>query len=129
MVKRTMKKQSGQAMAEYIVVIASLVMLYNVTPVRDGVVDLENAINNKAKGYSYGISLSDYPDAESLQDLINHYPQLSAQRDKLQAQINQINSISNRMNSMAQTPLQLPSAFSPNGMPNIDLSAILRSFI
>ncbi len=116
-------------MTEYIIVLAAILGLYALTPMKDEISNLETAINNKSKGYAYGISLSDYPDAENVNDLINHYPALSDRRDKIQKQIDKVTDTRDRIDALSKGEIDLPDSFNANGMPDIDLSKILRNFI
>lgn len=122
-------RQQGQSMTEYIIVLAAILGLYALTPMKDEISNLETAINNKSKGYAYGISLSDYPDAENVNDLINHYPALSDRRDKIQKQIDKVTDTRDRIDALSKGEIDLPDSFNANGMPDIDLSKILRNFI
>ncbi len=122
-------KQQGQSMTEYVVVLTALLGLYTLTPMKDEISNLETAINNKSKGYAYAISLSDYPDAENVNDLIDHYPALSDRRDKIQDQIDTVEDTRKRIDALSRGEINLPDEFNAGGMPDIDLKAILRSFI
>ena len=55
--------QIGQSMIEYTVVVTFGVLTLTTGPMRDVIVnDLIPAIRNNYEGYSYAVSLSDYPD-------------------------------------------------------------------
>lgn len=65
--------QSGQAMIEYTVVSVFGILVLTTGPGRDVILDLTNAIRDNYDGYSYAVSLSDYPDKENYIELISMY--------------------------------------------------------
>jgi hypothetical protein len=65
--------QKGQAMIEYTVVSVFGILVLTTGPGRNVILDLTNAIRDNYDGYSYAVSLSDYPDKESYLDLISMY--------------------------------------------------------
>ena len=64
------RRQAGQSMVEYTVVLAFGVMVLT-TGGADRVVQLLDIINDLYSGYSYSISLSDTPDHDTLYDYLN----------------------------------------------------------
>jgi len=64
------KRQSGQAMTEYVIVLVTLVGLAATTPLIDELSNLKEAIQSKNRGYAYGISLSDYLNSENANDYV-----------------------------------------------------------
>jgi len=66
-------RQKGQAMIEYTVVSVFGILVLTTGPGRNVILDLTNAIRNNYDGYSYAVSLSDYPDKENYLDLISMY--------------------------------------------------------
>jgi hypothetical protein len=66
-------RQKGQAMIEYTVVSVFGILVLTTGPGRNVILDLTNAIRDNYDGYSYAVSLSDYPDKESYLDLISMY--------------------------------------------------------
>ena len=65
--------QKGQSMVEYCVVSAFGVIVLT-TGVNEGVRGaLERAVRNNYDGFSYAVSLSDYPDKENYLDLVSMY--------------------------------------------------------
>lgn len=58
--------EKGQAMAEYIVVLAFGVMVLTMGPGGDVLLDLLGVMNDKYQGYSYATSLSTIPDHDNL---------------------------------------------------------------
>ena len=66
-------RQKGQAMIEYTVVSVFGILVLTTGPGRDVILDLTNAIRDNYDGYSYAVSLSDYPDKENYFELISMY--------------------------------------------------------
>ena len=63
---KNIKPQKGQAMAEYIVVLAFGVMVLTMGPGGDILLDLLGVMNDNYQGYSYATSLSTIPDHDNL---------------------------------------------------------------
>ena len=68
-----LSRQRGQSMVEYTVVTVFGILVLTTGPGGDVVVDLTNAIRNNFDGYSYAVSLSDYPDKDTPASLIALY--------------------------------------------------------
>ena len=66
-------RQKGQAMIEYTVVSVFGILVLTTGPGRDVILDLTNAVRDNYDGYSYAVSLSDYPDKENYIELISMY--------------------------------------------------------
>ena len=66
-------RQKGQAMIEYTVVSVFGILVLTTGPGRGVIEDLENAVRDNYDGYSYAVSLSDYPDKENYDLLIKMY--------------------------------------------------------
>ncbi|MCH9049307.1 MAG: hypothetical protein IH836_10315 [Proteobacteria bacterium] len=66
-------RQKGQAMIEYTVVTVFGILVLTTGPGRGVIEDLENAVRNNYDGFSYAVSLSDYPDKENYFELISMY--------------------------------------------------------
>jgi hypothetical protein len=62
--------QSGQAMAEYMVVVVFGVMVLIIGPAGDVLLDLLFAMNDNYQGYSYAASLSTLPDHDNLAEYV-----------------------------------------------------------
>ena len=78
--------QKGQAMIEYTVVATFGILVLTTGPGRGVIGDLEDAVRNNYDGFSYAVSLSDYPDKEDLDALKDMYDEQgmpSDQRDYL----------------------------------------------
>ncbi len=60
------KKQQGQGMVEFIVVLVFGVMVLTIGPGGDVLLDLLAMLNDKYQGYSYAVSLSELPSHDSL---------------------------------------------------------------
>jgi hypothetical protein len=65
--------QQGQSIVEYTVVSAILVTMLLAFNGTDVIANLNNAIKNNYDGYSYAVSLSDYPDKKDFFDLVSMY--------------------------------------------------------
>lgn len=66
------RSQTGQSIVEY-TVISSILVLALLVVDGDIIVKLNNAIKQNYDGYSYAVSLSDYPDKKDYFDLISMY--------------------------------------------------------
>ncbi len=66
-------RQKGQAMIEYTVVTVFGILVLTTGPGRGVIEELENAVRNNYDGFSYAVSLSDYPDKENYFELISMY--------------------------------------------------------
>lgn len=64
------KRQQGQAMAEYVVVLMFGVMVLTMGPGGDILLDLLAVLNDNYQGYSYAASLSDMPQYDNLGEYI-----------------------------------------------------------
>ncbi len=72
-IHRNLLRQKGQSMVEYTVVTVFGILVLTTGPGGDIIIDLTNAIRNNFDGYTYAVSLSDYPDKESPADLVALY--------------------------------------------------------
>ena len=80
-------------MVEYTVVSVFGILVLTTGPGGDVIVELTNAVRNNYDGYSYAVSLSDYPDKENYVELIQMYNQQgmpSEQREYLADNPNQL---------------------------------------
>lgn len=59
------RRQSGQSMVEYTVVLVFGVLALTTGPSGDAIQDLMDVIKENYRGYSYGMSLSEAPDFDS----------------------------------------------------------------
>jgi len=66
------RSQTGQSIVEY-TVISSILVLALLVVDGDIIVKLNNAIKQNYDGYSYAVSLSDYPDKKKISELIIMY--------------------------------------------------------
>jgi hypothetical protein len=71
--KRLRYLQLGQSMIEYTVVTVFGVLVLTTGPGGNVVIDLVDAIRSNYEGYTYAVSLSDYPDKENTAALIALY--------------------------------------------------------
>ena len=62
------RQQFGQSMVEYTIVIAFGILTMSSAPMRDAVASLMETIRQNYAGYSFAISISDYPDDVSASD-------------------------------------------------------------
>lgn len=86
-------KQAGQSMVEYTVVSVFGILVLTTGPGGDVVVELTNAVRDNYDGYSYAVSLSDFPDKENYLELITMYNEQdmpSATREYLTDNPNQL---------------------------------------
>lgn len=65
--------QKGQSMVEYTVVSVFGILVLTTGPGGDVVVELTRAVRDNYEGYSYAVSLSDFPDKENYLELISMY--------------------------------------------------------
>ena len=68
----SLRCQQGQSIVEY-TVISSILVLALLVVDGDIIVKLNNAIKQNYDGYSYAVSLSEYPDKKKISDLIDMY--------------------------------------------------------
>ena len=66
-------QQTGQSMVEYTVVSVFGVLVLTTGPGGDVVIELTNAVRSNYDAYSYAVSLSDYPDKEDYNKLVEMY--------------------------------------------------------
>ncbi len=64
-------RQQGQSMVEYTIVLVFGVMVLTTGPGGDVTKDLLDVIKSNFEGYSYAVSLSEYPDHDTLYDYLN----------------------------------------------------------
>jgi hypothetical protein len=107
-------------MTEYVIVLTAMLGMYVATPLVDEVAKLENAFNNKNKGYAYALSLSDFIDSEDINELSEYFPDAPEQFEKLADTYNKFDEFTNG---------GLPSGLDHSGMPDIDLGDILNSLL
>lgn len=63
------RRQLGQSMIEYCIVVTFGVLTLTTGPMKDVIVEIIDTIKNNFEGYSYAISLSDMPDADNSSEL------------------------------------------------------------
>jgi len=68
-------KMKGQSMVEYLVV-TSAIALALLAPGLGSVDNLEDAVQDKQRGYSYAVSLSSLPETDDLAELADYYDSL-----------------------------------------------------
>ena len=66
-------RQLGQSMVEYTVVSVFGVLVLTTGPGRGVIDDLTDAVRNNYNGYTYAVSLSDYPDKDNPLELVTLY--------------------------------------------------------
>ena len=62
---KTRRQQLGQSMIEYTIVISFGILTLSSTPMKDAIAKLMETVRQNYTGYSFAISLSDYPDSDS----------------------------------------------------------------
>lgn len=77
------KRQQGQSIIEYTVISATLITMLLALNGTDVIANLNNAIKNNYDGYSYAVSLSDYPDKKKLSELILMYRDQSMPEEQI----------------------------------------------
>lgn len=88
-------RQRGQAMVEYVVILAALTAALLLAG-SGSVEELRQAVVDKQRGQSYALSLSEIPETDDLGELAGYYkdlgkyPQLAEQLDGSGAQLNQL---------------------------------------
>jgi hypothetical protein len=65
------RRQAGQSMVEYTVVLVFGVLVLTTGPGGDVIINLLDVLNDNYRGYSYTISLSDPPDHDTLYHYLN----------------------------------------------------------
>ena len=59
------RQQFGQSMVEYTIVISLGILTMSSAPMKDAVASLMDTIRQNYAGYSFALSLSDYPDSDT----------------------------------------------------------------
>ncbi len=77
-------RQKGQAMIEYTIVTVFGILVLTTGPGRGVIEDLEDAIRNNYNGFSYAVSLSDYPDKDDVDDLEDMYETQGLPEDRIE---------------------------------------------
>jgi hypothetical protein len=130
--------QSGQSMVEYVVVLAVLTLAVLgmgdgdfSTPEDSNIDELRQAINYRHGGYSYAVSLSEIPEAESPLEVAQYYdslgkhPELASQMSggysAIQNYVDQYVNVTTGMRNF--DPSELPNSFE-----NIDIGGIISDF-
>lgn len=62
------RQQFGQSMVEYTIVISLGILTMSSAPMRKAVESLMDTISQNYEGYSFAISISDYPDSDDASD-------------------------------------------------------------
>jgi hypothetical protein len=62
-------RQRGQSMVEYVIVVVFCLLVLTSDPAVNVIKQLLDAMKNNYRGYSYAVSLSDWPDASTLEEL------------------------------------------------------------
>jgi len=110
--------QKGQAMIEYTVVTVFGILVLTTGPGRGVIEDLENAVRNNYDGFSYAVSLSDYPDKEDyikLVEMYNDQGMPSDQREYLTDNPNEL--------------IQALGSFALNSIPGVSVGVNMASGI
>jgi hypothetical protein len=75
------RQQLGQSMVEYTIVIAFGILTMSSTPMKNAVASLMATISQNYEGYSFAISISDYPDSDSASDYWDMLEDQSVNKD------------------------------------------------
>ena len=97
--------QKGQAMAEYIVVLAFGVMVLTMGPGGDILLDLLGVMNDNYQGYSYATSLSTIPDHDNLGEYL------------LEANAEDITAVENKLKELYDKVPSSPTFEFPSDLP------------
>ena len=71
--QNVLARQRGQSMVEYTVIATFGILFMTSGPMRPIIEDLADTIRSNFDGYTYAVSISEYPDKEDPITLISHY--------------------------------------------------------
>lgn len=99
------RKQLGQGMVEYVVVLMFGVMVLTIGPGGDVLLDLLAVMHDNHQGYSYGTSLSDLPQYDNLGEYI------------LEANGEDISAVENKLKELYNSVPSSPDFEFPDELP------------
>jgi len=125
-----MRKQSGQSMIEYVVILGALsaaLLAPGLGSVGETVTDQNSfleAISDKHRGHGYTVSLSDLPESDDLLVLVDYYDRLGkypALSSQLKSGSNKLASFSNNLTQLSNTIGQVQQAqqYFPPSLPTM----------
>jgi len=109
----SMRRQLGQSMVEYTVVIMFGILTLSSSPMRDAVATLMDSIRQNYEGYSFALSLSDYPDSDTAQNYWDMLDNQSVNDDMKHVLTDKIKQDSTRTSTKYTTSVEKYSTSSP----------------
>ena len=111
---RTRRQQLGQSMVEYTVVIVFGILVLSGSPkTSDVVASLMDTINRNYKGYSFALSISDYPDYETASEYWGKLGGQGVNEDMKDVLTDNINTASTRDSTKYTTAIEKYSTSPP----------------
>ena len=110
------RQQFGQSMVEYTIVISLGILAISSAPMRDAVDDLMATIRQNYAGYSFAISLSDYPDYDSASDYWGALNSQEVNKDMKNVLTDQIRTDSTRKSTKYMTAIKKYHTGSPDSL-------------
>jgi hypothetical protein len=133
------KSQSGQAMVEYVVILAALTLAVLAlgdgdfdTPEDSNIDELRQAIDFRHRGYTYAVSLSEIPEAESPLEVAQYYDSLGKHPELASNMSGGYTAIQNYVDQYVNVTSALrsfdPGTALPDDFEDIDIGAIISDF-
>ncbi len=110
------RQQLGQSMVEYTIVIAFGILTMSSAPMRDAVASLLDTIRQNYEGYSFALSLSDYPDYETASDYWDKLDLQGVNDDMKDVLTDQIKQDSTRTSTEYTTAVEKYRTSSPDSL-------------
>ncbi|HEY3486551.1 MAG TPA: hypothetical protein VGL10_00660 [Gammaproteobacteria bacterium] len=139
MLKKTNNRQYGQAMVEYVIILAALTLAVLAigdgdfdTPEDSNVNELRQAIDYRHRGYTYALSLSEIPEAENPLEVAEYYDSLGKHPELASQMAGGYSTIQNYVDKYVNVTTALrdfdASGDLPDDFEDIDIGAIISDF-
>jgi hypothetical protein len=112
------RQQLGQSMVEYTIVIAFGILTMSRAPMKDAVASLLDTIRQNYAGYSFALSLSDYPDSDTASnywDMLDG-PEFNVNDDMKDVLTDKTKQFSNRTSARYTTAVAYYQTSSPDSL-------------
>ena len=124
--------QLGQGMVEYVVVLAAVAFAL-IAPLdgpgsNSAIEDVIEALQNNYRGYSYAVTLSDMPDAISMDEAIEMYVEAGGDADKLASATEMVGNIDDFLGASFEDLIPSVTDFSVTDLLSGDLPSIELDF-
>lgn len=128
-------RQTGQSMVEYTVILVALTMAVLAvgdgdfsTPEDSNIDELRQAIDFNHRGYTYAVSLSEYPESEDLAAIADYYDSLGKHPELADQMRGGVSTIKSYVTDYVETTsyFQDFDPDLPDDFEDIDIGAIIR---